>query len=153
MSTHENSRAESVQPTDAITSKESAQSAPNPDLRSLDGLQGTWSLGGDTTGSVTFEWIAGEHFMLQHFDLTLHGHRVIGLEVIGHPRPYGDEPGPGRVAGGGQVGPEVSKRAPANDRTGFNGIPPRRGVGSGWRAGSGCRGRAGSRPTGRVVGG
>jgi hypothetical protein len=62
-------------------------------MRSLDRLVGIWSLGGDTRGTVTFEWMAGEHFMLQHFDLTLHGHRVIGLEVIGHLRPYGEEAG------------------------------------------------------------
>jgi hypothetical protein len=32
------------------------------------------------------------YFLLQHFDLILHGHRVTGLEVIGHWKPYEQEP-------------------------------------------------------------
>lgn len=66
---------------------------PNPDLRSLDRLVGTWTLGGDTFGTVTYEWMDGGYFLLQHFDMTLHGHAVKGLEVIGHWHRWGEEPG------------------------------------------------------------
>lgn len=67
---------------------------PNPDLRSLDRLIGTWTLTGETSGSVRYKWLPGGYFLLQHFDLTLNGHRVVGLEVIGHWRPFGEEPSP-----------------------------------------------------------
>ena len=77
--------------TDGTT--ESINTGPNPDLRSLDRLVGTWTLGGDTSGTVSYEWMDGGYFLLQHFDLTLHGHRVTGMEVIGHWRPFGEDPG------------------------------------------------------------
>lgn len=73
-------------------SDQEPDSSPNPDLRSLDRLVGHWQLRDDTTGAVTYEWMTGGHFLLQHFDLTLHGHRVVGMEVIGHLRPFGEEP-------------------------------------------------------------
>jgi hypothetical protein len=74
------------------TEPESIDNAPNPDLHSLDRLVGTWTLGEDTTGTTTYEWLPGRHFLLQHFDLTLHGHRVTGLEVIGHLKPFNEDP-------------------------------------------------------------
>lgn len=63
----------------------------DPDLRSLDRLVGTWTLGEDTAGTVTYEWLPGGHFLIQRFDLTLHGHPVTGIEVIGHLKPFGED--------------------------------------------------------------
>ncbi|GAA3578190.1 hypothetical protein GCM10022197_39470 [Microlunatus spumicola] len=63
-------------------------------LESLEPLVGDWDLGEDTTGTVTYAWLPGKHFLVQHFDLVLHDHRVTGLEVIGHLRPYGQGPTP-----------------------------------------------------------
>lgn len=68
--------------------------APSPGLRSLDCLVGTWRLAEETSGTVTYEWMDGGHFLLQHVDMTLHGHAVKCLEVIGHLRPFGEEPSP-----------------------------------------------------------
>lgn len=65
---------------------------PAADLRTLDRLVGTWRLGADTAGTITFEWINDGHFLRQRFDITLHGHRVTGFEIIGHWRPFGQEP-------------------------------------------------------------
>lgn len=65
---------------------------PNPDLRSLDRLVGTWRLSGDTSGTVSYEWMEGGFFLLQHVDMTLHDHAVRCLEVIGHWRPFGEVP-------------------------------------------------------------
>lgn len=65
---------------------------PNPDLSGLDVLVDTWRLSEETGGTVAYEWLPGGHFLLQHFDMTLHGHAVQGLEVIGHLRPFGEEP-------------------------------------------------------------
>lgn len=67
---------------------------PEPDLQALDRLVGTWKLSGDTTGTVSFEWMQGGFFLLQRFDIVLFGHAVTGMEVIGHLRPFGEEPSP-----------------------------------------------------------
>ena len=86
------SRARSTSPPDPSAHQLSGDNAANPDLRSLDRLVGTWTLGEDTAGTTTYEWLPGHHFLLQHFDLTLHGHRVTGLEVIGHLKPFNEDP-------------------------------------------------------------
>jgi hypothetical protein len=66
---------------------------PNPDLRSLDRLVGTWELSGDVRGTVTYEWMEGGFFLLQRVELEQQdGQRITGIEVIGHERPFGAEP-------------------------------------------------------------
>jgi hypothetical protein len=62
------------------------------DLDSLDPLVGTWQISGDTSGKVRYEWMAGKFFLLQHIDLDHGDEKTIGLEVIGHLRPYQGEP-------------------------------------------------------------
>ena len=51
---------------------------PNPDLRRLDRLVGTWEMSGDVQGRVTFEWMEGGFFLIQHVDLGQHGQRKKG---------------------------------------------------------------------------
>jgi hypothetical protein len=67
---------------------------PDPDLQTLDCLVGTWRVSGEAEGTVTYEWLAGGFFLLQRYDLVHGGHEVRGIEVIGHLRPFGEEPGP-----------------------------------------------------------
>jgi hypothetical protein len=62
---------------------------PSPGLRALDRLVGTWELSGDVGGTVTYEWMEGGFFLIQHVDL---GPEARGMEVIGHERPLGQEP-------------------------------------------------------------
>jgi hypothetical protein len=62
---------------------------PSPDLKRLDRLVGTWELSGDVGGTVTYEWMEGGFFLIQHVDL---GAEAKGMEVIGHERPLGGEP-------------------------------------------------------------
>lgn len=57
---------------------------PNPDLESLDRLVGTWGVSGGAQGTVTYEWMEGGFFLIQYFDLELEGHKVKGIELIGH---------------------------------------------------------------------
>ena len=70
---------------------------PNPDLKNLDRLVGTWEISdpsgkGGISGQVSYEWVEGGFFLLQHFDL-LHGeHRNKGIEYIGHFQMFGEEP-------------------------------------------------------------
>ena len=67
---------------------------PNPDLRSLDRLVGTWELSGDVRGTVTYEWMEGDFSLLQRVELEQQdGQRIMGIEIIGHERPFGAEPG------------------------------------------------------------
>lgn len=61
---------------------------PNPDLKSLDRLVGTWKVSGGAEGTVIYEWTPGGFFLFQHVDLG--GNK--GLEVIGHERKFGEEP-------------------------------------------------------------
>ena len=65
---------------------------PHPDLKSLDPLVGTWTLSGETQGTVTYTWMDGGFFLLQHVDFDHGDHRIKGLEVIGHLKSFGEEP-------------------------------------------------------------
>jgi hypothetical protein len=65
---------------------------PSPDLKSLDRLVGTWKVAGGAQGQVTYEWMEGGFFLLQHVDLEQYGQRITGIEVIGHERQFGAEP-------------------------------------------------------------
>ncbi len=53
---------------------------------------GTWNLSADTTGQVTYEWMEGGFFLLQHVNMEHAGNHIKGLESIGHLRPFGEEP-------------------------------------------------------------
>lgn len=66
---------------------------PNPDLRTLHCLIGTWKLSGDTSGTVDYKLLEGGFFLLQHFDIHLYGKHIKGVEVIGHTQLFGQEPG------------------------------------------------------------
>jgi hypothetical protein len=65
---------------------------PQLDLKSLERLVGTWNISGDAQGTVTYEWMDGGFFLMQHVDLVHDGRRIKGLEIIGHLRPFGEEP-------------------------------------------------------------
>ena len=65
---------------------------PSPDLRNLGTLVGTWKVSGGAQGRVTFEWMEGGFFLIQHVDLEQYGQKIKGLEIIGHERLFGAEP-------------------------------------------------------------
>lgn len=66
---------------------------PNPDLKSLDRLVGTWKVTGPAIeGKVTYEWMEGGFFLIQHVDFVHGGRKIKGMEIIGHERPFGGEP-------------------------------------------------------------
>jgi hypothetical protein len=62
--------------------------APNPDLKSLDRLVGTWRVTGGAEGTIRYAWMDGGFFLLQHVDLG----DAKGLEIIGHEQKFGEEP-------------------------------------------------------------
>ena len=57
------------------------QLKPNPALRSLDKLVGTWQVSGEAQGQITFNWMEGGFFLIQTVDLD-GGAR--GTEFIGY---------------------------------------------------------------------
>ncbi|EHB66861.1 MULTISPECIES: hypothetical protein [Paenibacillus] len=62
------------------------------DLQSLDRLVGTWQISGGAEGTVTYEWMEGGYFLIQRVQLMQHGQEVKGIEIIGHLKPFGEEP-------------------------------------------------------------
>jgi hypothetical protein len=66
---------------------------PAADIEELDRLLGTWRVSGGAEGTVTYEWMEGNFFLLQRVDLEQFGQRIHGLEIIGHERPFGEPPG------------------------------------------------------------
>ena len=78
---------------DTRTDIEQQTPQPNPDLQSLEPLVGTWQVSGpEIEGKVTYDWLEGGFFLLQRFDFVHSGHKVKGLELIGHERGFGTEP-------------------------------------------------------------
>jgi hypothetical protein len=66
------------------------QPEPSADLKGLgERLVGAWEVSGGARGRVTFEWMEGGFFLIQHVE---HGQRIKGVEIIGHERPFGAEP-------------------------------------------------------------
>jgi hypothetical protein len=63
-------------------------SKPNHDLKSLDRLVGTWKVSGGAQGQVTWEWMEGGFFLIQHVDLE----QVKGIEIIGHEQKWQAKP-------------------------------------------------------------
>jgi hypothetical protein len=66
---------------------------PHLDLKGLNRLVGSRQVSGGAQGQVTYEWMEGGFFLLQHVELTQYGQRVKGIEIIGHERPFGGDPG------------------------------------------------------------
>lgn len=59
----------------------------NQTMDRLGRLVGRWEVTGEATGTVTYEWLDGRQFLLQHVELG-HGENLnTGLEVIGHLQP------------------------------------------------------------------
>src|SRR5215218_8940593 len=48
---------------------------------------------GGAQGRATYEWMEGGFFLIQHVDLQQYGQKIKGIEIIGHERPFGEEPG------------------------------------------------------------
>lgn len=64
---------------------------PNPALKRLDVLVGTWDLqgreagtGGEVHGQVAREWMAGGFYLVQRVDIDYTGRQVAGTEYIGY---------------------------------------------------------------------
>ncbi|SHE89592.1 hypothetical protein SAMN05444392_104184 [Seinonella peptonophila] len=65
---------------------------PNPDLKTLSPLIGTWKVSGETHGEITYEWMEGGFFIIQKIELESHGQIIKGIEIIGHEQDFQSEP-------------------------------------------------------------
>ena len=79
------------------TQNEQQPPKPNPDLKSLDRLVGTWNASDPSgaegvNGQVTYEWMEGGFFLMQHVDLEHNGQKIKSIEIIGHEQTFGAEP-------------------------------------------------------------
>jgi hypothetical protein len=80
--------------TDETTVDAAAEApAPSAPVAALDRLVGEWTVSGGVDGMVRYEWLAGRHFLLQHVDFAHRGEQIVGLEVIGLLRPFGEPAG------------------------------------------------------------
>jgi hypothetical protein len=80
---------------DTTNNAQANQQPPEPSsyLNNLgERLVGTWEMSGEVSGTVTYEWMEGGFFLIQHVDLEQYGQRIKGLEIIGHEKPFGSEP-------------------------------------------------------------
>lgn len=65
---------------------------PSSALKRLGRLVGTWVISGGSQGTVTYEWMEGHFFLVQHVDLDQYGQNIKGIEIIGHERGFEAEP-------------------------------------------------------------
>jgi hypothetical protein len=53
---------------------------PNPALKKMDRLVGTWKLNGPVVaGTVTFKWLEGGFFLVQDVDMEYEGRGIKGV--------------------------------------------------------------------------
>jgi hypothetical protein len=69
---------------------QSQLSEPDPMLKRLDRLVGTWKITGGAQGKVAYEWMEGGYFLIQRVDLEQNGMKIKGVEIIGHERKFGE---------------------------------------------------------------
>lgn len=57
---------------------------PHPELRKLQPIIGRWRIEGpEVKGEVAYEWMEGEFFLVQRYDLVNYGNRHKGIEYSG----------------------------------------------------------------------
>jgi hypothetical protein len=57
---------------------------PIPQLECLERLIGTWEISGETlSGYVSYEWMAGGYFLIQHMELFTESQSLAGVSYIG----------------------------------------------------------------------
>lgn len=74
---------------DEPSGQQQAPSEPDPVLRQLDRLVGTWKVSGEAEGEVAYELMEGGFFLIQHVDLEHDGQSGKGIEIIGRLRGFG----------------------------------------------------------------
>src|ERR687888_271412 len=66
--------------------------APNPGLKQLNKLVGTWKVSGESKGELSYEWMDGGFFLIARGDTEQGGQRTKHVEIIGYDHEAGAEP-------------------------------------------------------------
>ena len=64
------------------------------DLEALNRLVGRWRVTGGAVGETDYEWMDGGFSLVQRVNLEQYGQQIRGIEIIGHLKPFGEEPEP-----------------------------------------------------------
>lgn len=78
---------------DEIDNQAEDLSKPDPDLKGLGKLVGTWKVSGGIEGEISYEWAEGGFFLIQRVELLHGSHKIKGIEIIGHEFKFGEKPG------------------------------------------------------------
>jgi hypothetical protein len=62
-----------------------------PGLKALDKLVGTWTVSGEASGQLTYEWLDGRFFLIARGDFEEAGRRTKHIEIIGYDRALSGE--------------------------------------------------------------
>ena len=65
---------------------------PNPGLKALAKLVGTWKVSGDTKGELSYEWMDGGFFLVARGNTEQGGQRTKHVEIIGYDHEAGGAP-------------------------------------------------------------
>ena len=57
---------------------------PNPALKRLERLVGTWIIEGNASGRVSIDWLPGGFFLQQRGEIEVGGFKVYGVEIVGY---------------------------------------------------------------------
>ena len=66
--------------------------APNPGLKALEKLVGSWKVSGDAKGQLSYEWMDGGFFLVARGDTEQAGQRTKHVEIIGYDHEAGGAP-------------------------------------------------------------
>ena len=66
--------------------------APNPGLKALEKLVGSWKVSGDAKGQLSYEWMDGGFFLVARGDTEQAGQRTKHVEIIGYDHDAGGAP-------------------------------------------------------------
>lgn len=55
-------------------------------------LVGSWTLSGEVSGNIRYEWAQDGLFLIQHVDIVVFGRAIKGIEFIGHLQRVGEDP-------------------------------------------------------------
>jgi hypothetical protein len=72
---------------------------PDPRLRALDRLVGTWKISGPAPGEATYEWLDGGFFLIQHGEVQQEDGPFRYVQIIGFDRAPGQTEPAGDITG------------------------------------------------------
>jgi hypothetical protein len=76
----------SIRQMEPETTTQPTTPTPDPGLKPLDKLVGTWEISGEAEGQTTYEWMEGGFFLIARGQLKQGGNAYRHMEIIGYDR-------------------------------------------------------------------